>query len=55
VILSEIFYDAEGSDDGHVFVELAGPPGTLLRRLVGGRVTPVAPQAVLEVRAAFRC
>jgi hypothetical protein len=30
VILSEIFYDAEGSDDGHVFVELAGPPGTLL-------------------------
>ena len=55
VILSEIFYDAEGSDDGHVFVELAGPPGTLLRRLVGGRVTPVAPQAVLEVGAAFRC
>jgi len=30
VILSEIFYDAEGSDDGHVFVELAEPPGTLL-------------------------
>ena len=30
VMISEIFYDAEGSDDGHVFVELAGPPGTLL-------------------------
>lgn len=29
-ILSEVFYDAEGSDDGHVFVELAGSPGTPL-------------------------
>jgi len=29
-ILSEVFYDAEGSDDGHVFVELFGSPGTSL-------------------------
>lgn len=27
-ILSEVFYDAEGSDDGHVFVEISGYPGT---------------------------
>lgn len=29
-ILSEVFYDATGSDDGHSFVELAGAPGTNL-------------------------
>ena len=29
-ILSEIFYDAEGADDGYGFVELAGEPGTSL-------------------------
>ena len=34
VLISEIFYDAESSDDGHVFVELMGPPGTLLDGLV---------------------
>jgi hypothetical protein len=27
-ILSEVFYDATGSDDGQSFVELAGAPGT---------------------------
>ncbi len=27
-LLSEVLYDASGSDDGHVFVELAGAPGT---------------------------
>ena len=32
-ILSEIYYDAEGSDDGNGFVELAGEPGTLLEGL----------------------
>lgn len=32
-ILSEVFYDAEGSDDGHVFVELFGSPGTSLEGL----------------------
>ena len=29
-ILSEIYYDAVGSDDGHSFVEIQGAPGTLL-------------------------
>jgi hypothetical protein len=29
-ILSEVFYDATGSDDGQSFVELAGVPGTSL-------------------------
>lgn len=28
VVINEIYYDAPGSDDGQVFVELAGPPGT---------------------------
>ncbi|MFP8874116.1 MAG: PEP-CTERM sorting domain-containing protein [Myxococcota bacterium] len=34
LLISEIFYDAESSDDGHVFVELAGNPGTSLDGLV---------------------
>lgn len=45
-LLSEVFYDAVGSDDGKVFVELAGTPGLSLAgfRLQGingadGRVT----------------
>lgn len=29
-LLSEVYYDAPGSDDGQVFVELAGLPGTSL-------------------------
>ena len=29
-LISEVFYDAVGSDDGWVFVELAGVPGTPL-------------------------
>ncbi len=29
-ILSEVFYDAVGSDDGKLFVEIAGAPGTAL-------------------------
>jgi hypothetical protein len=29
-VLSEILYDAEGADDGMVFVELYGAPGTLV-------------------------
>ncbi|MFP6641802.1 MAG: ABC transporter, partial [Myxococcota bacterium] len=33
-MISEVFYDAESSDDGHVFVELAGDPGTALDGLV---------------------
>jgi hypothetical protein len=32
-ILSEIYYDAEGSDDGYGFVELAGEPGASLEGL----------------------
>jgi hypothetical protein len=30
VMISELFYDSTGSDDGKVFVELSGPPGTSL-------------------------
>jgi hypothetical protein len=33
-VISEIYYDAPGSDDGQVFVELAGTPGTSLEGLV---------------------
>ncbi|MCP3984942.1 MAG: lamin tail domain-containing protein [bacterium] len=29
-LLSEVFYDASGSDDGFVFVEISGQPGALL-------------------------
>jgi len=29
-LISEVFYDAVGSDDGLLFVELAGAPGTVL-------------------------
>lgn len=29
-MLSEVYYDAPGSDDGYGFVELSGPPGFLL-------------------------
>jgi len=45
-ILSEVLYDAVGSDDGSVFVEIFGVPGTVLDGLVvegvngsGGSVT----------------
>ena len=45
-LISELFYDAIGSDDGHSFVELAGEPGTPLDGLIvegingsGGGVT----------------
>jgi hypothetical protein len=45
-LLSEIFYDAVGTDDGNTFVELWGPPGTVLDGLTiegingsGGTVT----------------
>ena len=30
LLISEVFYDAESSDDGQVFVELAGDPGLSL-------------------------
>jgi len=33
-LISEAFYDASGSDDGLVFVELFGTPGTSLDGLV---------------------
>ena len=33
-LISEVFYDAVGSDDGQVFVELAGLSGTVLDGLV---------------------
>lgn len=33
-VLSEVYYDAPGSDDGESFVEIAGLPGTLLDGLV---------------------
>jgi hypothetical protein len=47
-LISELFYDATGSDDGQVFVELSGTPGTLLDGMTlegvngsGGGVGPV--------------
>jgi hypothetical protein len=33
-LISEVFYDASGSDDGLTFVELAGTPGSTLEGLV---------------------
>ncbi len=33
-ILSEVYYDAPGTDDGQLFVEIAGAPGTRLDGLV---------------------
>lgn len=46
-LISEVFYDAVGSDDGQVFVELYGSPGTVLDGLTldgingaNGEVTP---------------
>jgi len=33
-ILSEVYYDAPGTDDGQLFVEIAGSPGTPLDGLV---------------------
>ncbi len=47
-VISELFYDAVGSDDGSVFVELYGEPGTPLEGFVlegvhgaNGAVSPV--------------
>jgi hypothetical protein len=49
-ILSEIYYDAVGSDDGHSFVEIQGEPGTLLDGMTleglngsNGNIGPVVP------------
>jgi hypothetical protein len=33
-VISEVLYDASGTDNGNVFVELFGPPGTLLDGLL---------------------
>ena len=33
-VISEVFYDATGSDSGLVFVELFGTPGTILDGLL---------------------
>ena len=47
-LLSEVFYDATGSDDGQSFVELSATPGTVLDGLTiegvngaGGAIGPV--------------
>jgi len=47
-LISEVFYDAIGSDNGHSFIELYGAPGTSLEGLVlegvngsGGGIGPV--------------
>lgn len=47
-LISELFYDAVGSDDGQGFVELSGTPGTLLDGMTlegvngaGGAIGPV--------------
>lgn len=51
-IISEILYDAAGSDDGHGFVELYGAPGTLLDGLtlegVNGANGAIGPVVHLE-------
>ena len=48
-LLSEVFYDAVGSDDGWGFVEIAGTPGTALDgwRLVG--INGANGEAVVDV------
>ncbi len=47
-VISELFYDAVGSDDGSTFVEIYGEPGTVLDGLTvegvngaGGGIGPV--------------
>jgi hypothetical protein len=51
-ILSEIYYDAPGSDDGQSFVELAGLPGTSLEGFllegINGSNGAVGPTIVLS-------
>jgi len=51
-ILSEVYYDAPGSDDGQSFVELAGSPGTSLEGYVlegvNGSNGAVGPTIVLS-------
>jgi hypothetical protein len=51
-LLSEVFYDAVGSDDGHGFVELYGAPGTPLAGFalegVNGADGGVAPSLALD-------
>jgi len=51
-ILSELYYDAPGSDDGQSFVELAGTPGTSLEGYVlegvNGSNGAVGPTIVLS-------
>ncbi|MEM9177752.1 MAG: lamin tail domain-containing protein [Myxococcota bacterium] len=52
VFLSEVYYDAPGSDDGAVFVELAGPAGFVLDGWVvegvNGSNGAVGPSIVLD-------
>ena len=51
-LISELFYDATGSDDGKSFVELYGTPGTLLDDFriegVNGSNGDVTPTLVLS-------
>jgi hypothetical protein len=51
-LISELFYDGVGSDDGQSFVELSGRPGTVLDGMTlegvngsGGAIGPVIPLA----------
>jgi hypothetical protein len=50
-LISEVLYDADGSDDGHTFVELFGAPGTSLDGLtlegVNGSNGDVGPRVAL--------
>ena len=51
-VLSEVYYDATGSDDGQVFVEIAGTPGASLGGLVlegvNGSNGAIGPSIVLS-------
>ena len=51
-VLSEVYYDATGSDDGQVFVEIAGTPGASLEGLVlegvNGSNGAIGPSIVLS-------
>jgi len=53
-VISEVFYDASGSDDGHSFVELFAAAGSVLDGLtLEGRMWVITP-ILLDFRGAAR-
>ena len=60
-LISEVFYDAVGSDDGHSFVELAGEPDASVDGLVlegvngagGGVITTIELSGAISVNGLF--